>query len=298
MAQRYRFSVSSSATLARVTLQLQDPATYDDRKGYDSSFLGADAVVPLPRLAAKQAAVRVRGGGTVLKYRNFSTVQSKARRLPFFSACNLDGASHRSQPRSDVWHYDPRIPTRLQIIQECYGNAADDFFSRGHMTRREDPVWGDQAKQAEADTFCATNAVPQMQAHNAPIWLGLEDYVLRNATKDKQRVSVFTGPVLDKHDPVLHGVKIPVLFWKIVTFVHDQTGSLAAAGYLDSQAEYLPAGVPTFVWGQYKEMQVPVKRIERLTGLSFGSLREADVLAGADPTFAFHVRDFKDLLLQ
>jgi endonuclease G len=303
MPQRYRFSVSSAATLARVRTTLDPPSFYDDREGYQEGFLGKDAndkdvVVPVPRLGHGQAASRVKGGGTVLKYHHFSTQQSKSRRLPFWSACNLDGAKRRKVGRSDVWHYDPRIPTAEQIIEECYGNAKDDLFSRGHMTRREDPVWGGVATVAEEDTFTATNAVPQMQRHNAPIWLGLEDYVLRNAAKDKQSVCVFTGPVLADNDPVVHGVKIPVQFWKIVAFLHDDTGLLAATAYLSSQAEFLPSVQPTFVWGQFKDMQVTVKRIQDLTRLGFGPLLEADILAEADASFAFHVKAFKDLLLR
>jgi endonuclease G len=137
-----------------------------------------------------------------------------------------------------------------------------------------------------------------MQAQNAPIWLGLEDYVLRNATKAKQRVCVLTGPVLRRNDPVIHGVKIPVEFWKIVAFIHDDTDSLAAVGYMDSQAEFLPSVSPTFVWGAYKRMQVPIKRIERATGLSFGTLRKCDVLAGADATFSYRIETLKDVLLR
>lgn len=293
-----RFSVSSTAAVAKVKLTLDDPALYDDREGYDADFLGDGARVPLPKLRATHVPVPVKGGGTVLKYHNFSTCQSKSRRVPFYSACNINGKALKKEKRSNTWHYDPRIPTKYQIIEECYGDAADDMFSRGHMTRREDPVWGRDSKQAEADTFCVTNAAPQMQAHNAPIWLGLEDHVLKNAGKAKQRASVFTGPVLRKNDPVVHGVKIPIDFWKIVAFIHDDTDSLSAVAYLDGQADFLPTAEPTFVWGAYKHMQVPITRIEKITGLSFGRLRSVDVLAAADATFAFRLNALDELLLR
>jgi DNA/RNA endonuclease G (NUC1) len=74
----------------------------------------------------------------------------------------------------------PRIPAEYQIIKECYGNAPK--FSRGHMTRREDPAWGTSAisQRGSDDSMHVTNATPQMQAFNSPIWLALEDYALQN----------------------------------------------------------------------------------------------------------------------
>lgn len=81
------------------------------------------------------------------------------------------------------------------------------------MTRREDPNWGRDAKRANSDTFYVTNATPQMQPFNAGIWLGLEDYALEHAKQDEMKISVFTGPVLARDDPVFFGVKVPVQFW-------------------------------------------------------------------------------------
>ena len=70
-------------------------------------------------------------------------------------------------------------------MYECYGNPPK--FSRGHMTRREDPVWGkpDEAALGNADSMHVTNVTPQMQSFNAPIWLGLEDYALQHARRTK-----------------------------------------------------------------------------------------------------------------
>lgn len=292
------FGIDHTATAASVVKTLEPIENYDNRKGYDPAFLGEDFVVPLPKLSTKHDPLPVKGGGKILHYHNFSTVQSKKRRVPIFSACNIKGSALKKETRSNQWHFDPRIDPKFQILEECYGNASDSFFSRGHMTRREDPVWGRNSKQAERDTFVVTNAAPQMQGHNSPVWLGLEDYVLRNAGKAKQLATVITGPVLSSRDPVIHAVKIPVRFWKIVAFIHDDSGELASVAYLSSQAEFLPAVEPTFVWGQYKDMQVTVKRIETLTGLRFGPLAKADVLSGADETFARHTTVLKEVLLR
>jgi endonuclease G len=293
-----RFGLPSVASAAGVVKTIETIASYDNRKGYDPDFLGKDFHVPLPKMSSKHDPLAVQGGGKVLNYHNFSTSQSKKRRVPIFSACNIKGSALKKVKRSNKWHLDPRIDSQYQILEECYGNAADSFFSRGHMTRREDPVWGRNSVQAERDTFVATNAAPQMQGHNSPVWLGLEDYVLRNAGKDRQLATVITGPVLRTRDPVIHGVKIPVEFWKIVAFIHDDTGELASVAYLSSQAEFLPTVEPTFVWGQFKDMQVTVGRIEQMTGLKFGPLKRADVLAGADATFARQTSELAQVLLR
>lgn len=290
------FEIQRGPAPAGVVKTPPDPAVYRGRGGYASGFLGRGFDVPLPKVGRGDAAP-VRGGGIELAYEHFTVVQSRRRRLCFFSACNLDGARSAPSKRSNTWRYDPRIATKYQLIDECYGTAKSGLFSRGHMTRREDPVWGPHPATAEADTFHATNAVPQMQGHNSPVWLGLEDHVLRNAHRDAQRVSVITGPVLAGGDPVLYGVKVPVQLWKVVAFVHPRTRKLSAVAYLDSQAAYLPTPKPAFVWGQYRGMQVPLARVASLTGLDFGALVDADVLRGAGPRFSLGVSELRDVLL-
>ena len=246
----------------------------------------------------KQAAPRLDGKGLQLDYWNFSLVTNKSRKMPFFSAVNIDGKLSKKMDRPDLWHYDPRIDTKFQLIDEVYGDEKKGFFSRGHMTKREDPGWGDNAAQAEVDTFCATNQVPQMQSHNGGIWKSLEDYLLKHAAKDKQRLVVITGPVLSDDDPVVHKVKIPVLLWKVIAFIHDDTQALTSVAYLSSQANKLPnVGTNSFVFGEFKDLQVPVTRITAETGLDFGPLVDADVLKEADGTFAVALQKVDDLIL-
>ncbi|MFP3589080.1 DNA/RNA non-specific endonuclease, partial [Paraburkholderia sp. SIMBA_055] len=84
------------------------------------------------------------------------------------------------------------------------------------------------------------NATPQMQAFNAPIWLALEDYALQHAREDDMKISVFTGPYFDDEDPTRYSVRIPIGFWKVIAFIHDDTGQLCATGYEMSQEHSLP----------------------------------------------------------
>jgi endonuclease G len=191
------------------------------------------------------------------------------------------------------WRYDPRIPQELQILKECYGNAPK--FSRGHMTRREDPIWGavTLAVQGNEDSMHATNAVPQMQPFNAGIWLGLEDYALENAREDDMRISVFTGPFLARNDPVRFGVKIPRSFWKVIAFIHDETNELCATGYTMSQNSFLRE--EEFVFGQHEMSQQPISTIEARTRLSFGPLAELDPLADGEEALPRVLTDFSQI---
>ncbi len=142
------------------------------------------------------------------------------------------------------------------------------------MTRREDPNWGDEALMANADTFHVTNAVPQIQPFNAGVWLSLEDYALENADQDDMRICVFTGPIFTDDDPEYFGVKVPIRFWKVIAFVHDETGELCATGYTMSQKDLLPG--EEFVFGRFQTYQTPLAEIEALAGLSFGPLTALD----------------------
>ncbi len=219
------------------------PEDYRDREGYDAGFLGEGFEVALPQFTENVADIlEFRVGDqtqTELRYTHFSVVMSRSRRMCRYSACNIDGQQSKKTTRA-AWRMDPRIPDAAQILKECYGN--EPKFSRGHMTRREDPAWGSKstANQGNVDSMHVTNTVPQMQPFNAGIWLELEDYALQNAREDKMRISVFTGPFLAKNDPELYGIKIPITFWKVIAFIHDETGELCATGYTMSQKSFLP----------------------------------------------------------
>lgn len=302
---RFRFAPRPASEEARLRAAADAPEDYLDREGYVPGFIDPAASVALPLLgeALRSEAVSYAWKGArthVLDYVHFSAAVSRPRRLPIFSACNIDGAQAKSVARSNAWKYDPRIPQDCQLLDGIYGNEQDGYFSRGHMTRRQDPDWGsdDLVRRADADTFHVTNAAPQVQDFNAGLWGRIEDYVLANAKRDSMRVNVFTGPVFAGDDPVIHDVQVPVRFWKVVAFLHDETGQLTATGYVASQARAIAdLGQKTFVFGDIEHQQRPLAAIESLTGLSFGELAGRDVLAGAGAGFAAVLRDVRDIML-
>jgi endonuclease G len=164
------------------------------------------------------------------------------------------------------------------------------------MTRREDPIWGTptEADLGNEDSMHLTNAVPQIQPFNAGIWNGLEDYALDHARDDSMRISVMTGPIMTDEDRTLFGVQVPTDFWKVIAFIHDETGELCATGYTMSQRTFLDP--EEFVYGEYETSQVPIRLIESRAGLTFGSLSRRDPLAGAHPEAAtMPLSDFNEI---
>jgi endonuclease G len=190
------------------------------------------------------------------------------RRLPLYTAVNIDGGKLFSFPRSrDVWWHDGRLDLDVQASEALYvGNPLD----RGHLVRRLDPAWGDtreEAKLGEEDTFHFTNCAPQHEGMNQRTWLSLEDYILGNANILNFKASIFTGPVFGDADKSYRGLQLPQEFWKVAVMVNQATGMLSATGYLLSQADLIKG--LEFVYGQYRTYQVPISMIELKTGLRF-----------------------------
>lgn len=170
--------------------------------GYDSTFLGLEHRVDLPQLSdeMKKDVSYMDNGSYVLDYTHFSIVMCRSRCLAYFTAVNIDGSQAKNIKRSgDSWNFDPRIPKDAQYGDELY---AKNDLDRGHLVRRLDPVWGDQAMQANSDTFHFTNSSPQHKNLNQKTWLDLENYLLQNAQNHNLKVSVFTGPVFRSDDMI------------------------------------------------------------------------------------------------
>ncbi|MFG1975289.1 DNA/RNA non-specific endonuclease [Nonomuraea fuscirosea] len=282
--------VAGPAAAAAAPEAIQIDPDYAGRRGYDPDFLPGGHRVALPTLhpdLLPLAALNPHAGdgqAYVLNYHHFSVVMNRQRRLAFFTAVNIDGpTSLRIRRDSDRWIFDPRLPDSQQTGEDVY---RDNPLDRGHLVRRLDPAWGASlavAKSGNDDTFHFTNCTPQHKDfnQNQTTWAGLEDYILDNADTRDLKVTVFTGPVLAADDDPYRGVQLPRQYWKVVVMVkHDD--ELSATGYLLSQdhlIDGLEAAPAEFSYGAYKTYQVPIRRIEDLTRLSFGTLADADPLA-------------------
>lgn len=242
------------------------------KKSYADDFLSS-FVVPWPTVdqALASDVQALDAGGTRLDYMHFSVTLSRTRRLALYVGVNIDGDLQVDVPRSnDTWAYDGRVPISAQVGDELY---ASNGLDRGHLVRRQDPNWGEEATVANLDTFHFTNCSPQMSAFNQKTWLELEDYILDNTRRWKARATVFTGPVLADDDRVYRGVKIPKAYWKVVAYLGDD-GKPSASAYMIDQSRELDR--LDLVSGPLRTYRRSVLQIEQLTGIRFANLADYD----------------------
>lgn len=245
---------------------------FDGRDGYVEDFLG-EFVVPWPEPRGRRArdVQPLDDGSQLLAYSHFSVMMSKSRRIAICVGVNISGGeSVKIERTADKWALDGRLPVECQVGEDLY---ADNLLDRGHLVRREDPNWGGDAATANEDTFHFTNCAPQMAAFNQKTWLSLEDYVLKNTRQWKERVTVFSGPVFREDDRDYRGVLIPTAFWKVVVFLSDDLKPSATAYMIDQSREL---GSLEAAFGRFKTYQRSIARIEELTDLDFGALKDYD----------------------
>jgi endonuclease G len=262
---------------------------YAAKKGYDKQFLGQIIDLPtIPAHSKDHIAIPDGKKNGELKYHHYSLVMNKKRKMPFFTAVNINALSYenlkenipsRTEIGRDKWYFDPRIPENTQLPASFYDK---NDFDLGHLVRREDALWGDTlefAIKANNDTFHLTNACPQHKDfnRNAKRWLGLENYAIKNARKNDLKISVFTGPIMTDNDRKLNNVAIPAKYWKIIVMIKED-GTLSATGYIVQQDDLIEdITVRGFTYEQFQTYQVPINEIEEATQLSFG-LNEYDPL--------------------
>lgn len=290
--------ISTEASKTRI--RVRPIADLEDRDGHRVDFLGNGISVPhpeLPEWIQADLTPRVDGQGFELKYRNYSVVMSKTRKLARYTIVDIDGGKQRQikidrklrnwrdlaavqlEAAADVWWYDPRIETQYQLGPEVYDATK---FAFGHLVRREDPVWGDsdwEAVQGNDDSFYMTNCSPQHQDFNSKSWLRLENGILSSARNSRRKYVVLTGPVLRFDDPVILGIKCPVAFWKVVAY--EEQGQLVSYGFMQWQTKFVDeiedaVKKESLVLKNIQDFQVSIAEIATATSLDFGPLLDAD----------------------
>jgi endonuclease G len=290
----------------------KDP-DYSNRRGYSPTFLGLR--VDLPKIPSGRHIASLKNPGRnqppgLLRYEHFSVVVDADRKFAFYTATNIDGDSYVSISRDtgmpadgaegETWYVDQRMDNEHLVRAEFYGNNSN-VFDKGHLTRRNDPTWGSdaQAIRANADTFHWTNCSPQHFLFNEStrFWQGIERHYLEYGVRGednpfadahRQRISVFTGPVFAADDRAWDDdqqqkIKVPKQFWKIVARVEDD--KLKATGFLVDQMPliaqhpqrfFVPRPADDAPPPQVDQFLCSVARIQKLTGLDFGTLKAAD----------------------
>ncbi len=275
-------------------------------EGYNDLFLGESFVVGIPDYEEyiNDIAINKETTKHELDYIYYSVVQSKSRRVPIISASNIYRIKFEKVDRSGSFKKDDRIDEYEQLTSNDYkqfNTIKAATIEKGHMTKREDVQWdlnGDEevAQKAALSTFFYPNAAPQHDSLNNGPWKYLENAVIiKGRVPEPAKVSVFTGPVLDKLDPEFKVrlqdgsiFKIPILFWKVIYYLKDDS-KLYRAGFLMGQinplrkddlineigfrdfdiVEKKSSLKPFLEFKEDENYQVPVSLIEELTKLKF-----------------------------
>lgn len=277
---------------------------YSTRDGFDERFLKGMpidlSVIIAPQ--KKNLAPLLEGEDGFLRYQHFSLAMHRQRRLAILTATNIEGPSYLSIDRKtgditplgsegETWYTDPRIANEYLVTQDWYSEWSH-LFDRGHLTRRNDPTWGDEesARRAETDTFHFTNCTPQHWIFNqsAVHWQGIERYVLEAGVHDTRgRLSVLQGPVFGAGDLYGDDLAIPSRFWKLVAWLGKDKVKRAVA-FVASQQELfneerggrLSRADQAPEVGEY---QVPVSELQQLAKLDLSAFQPWDTF-GELPT--------------
>jgi DNA/RNA endonuclease G (NUC1) len=279
----------------------------ENRSGYDENFLGSRLNLPTLKESGKTALPQINSDpgshkNLALDYTHFSILFNKEKKLPFYTAVNIDGltnlaAKPHEERGTDKWLADYRIK---DADRKTFQYGGDDYknsgFQRGHMVRYFDPAWGetdDTDQTAMGDTFHYTNCCPQIPYYNSVVWNYLEDYYLARSIFQDNKLSVFTGPIFNKAE-TMNGLLVPLNFWKVV--VYRNNNKLSALGFIMSHEKYFDKlkikGVlreqtlvkPTlkasdiarlYAKKELIDAKVKISMIESKTGISFG-LNTAD----------------------
>lgn len=264
---------------------------YKGRNGYDSDFIKTDdfkiELLDLLKDQKKNLATILNPTNNnehFLHYFNFSVAINKHRKFCIMTAVNINGLKLNPIAReNNNWIIDPRMDEKYQTGPFVY---AKNDLDRGHMVRRLDPVWGENAEAANDDTFHFSNSVTQHKNLNQKTWLSLEEYILKAVGKEKIKASVFTGPVFSDDDIPYRGTLLPLQFWKVAAMIKED-GTPSVTGYMLKQPDNIDdfrnmEGIKDDGFGEFKTYQVPLQKIANLTGIKFDLFNDYDPLKGID----------------
>lgn len=240
-------TVLSSSLLGGAFEGLKEPIVdrdYTNRTGFNTSFL--DVPTPLPDLVdKKKAATMVHSSEYLIPYEHFTVVLHAERKLPIFTASNVDWSKSARTPDpsqayarkplgglgkndQEKWMLDTRIAAEHQIPDSFYTND-NQAFDKGHLVRRDDVCWGSEyseIRRANGDTYHVTNCSPQVKSFNrstdAGIWGQLENLI--GGQSGAGRLCIFAGPILADEDEVFEGtekIKIPSRYWKVICAISE-----------------------------------------------------------------------------
>jgi endonuclease G len=212
-----------------------------------------------PGRRAERAPLGVPNAPLVIDRRYYSVGYDPSRRAPMWTAFTVGRErSDASRDNNARFLPDPDLPSEFQAQDEDFrGNPYD----RGHLVSPVDAR--SLGADAEREAYYYTAVVPQAEATNRGIWLGLEQYTRELAARTGP-LYVLSGPIYSAGRTLVIGpgeTRVPVALYRIL-LRRDSAGSwrgLAFAVLNDgSVGDFVPE---SFV--------VAISDVEARTGLVF-----------------------------
>lgn len=135
------------------------------------------------------------------------------------------------EARAGAWYPDRDLPVEIRATDGAYDGSG---YHRGHQAASANHR---TSAEAQASTFCLSNAAPQAPALNQGPWSGLEQRlrsIVRAGASRRTHVLVVTAPLyLDRHrkPKALEGVLVPT-HWSKTCVVFENDVAVAAAAWL------------------------------------------------------------------
>lgn len=245
------------------------------RPGFDSFFLGRNVRPPYPATDFVYDSLLDIKGKHMIHYTHFSLVMNRDRKLAAWSAWNIDGERIvRVKSNSKFFKRDSRLPKDAQLGNELYRNNPLD---RGHIARRAELCWGtrEEAERANRESYYYTNIAPQHERFNqskqAGIWGKLENAVFDQAKIKNLRVNVMAGPIFKSNDPKYRSIQIPRDFWKVISYIDEETNELIYHAFILSQTDLI-SGLESLDFDDFNIYKVSIDKVTEETGFRFDDL--------------------------
>lgn len=173
-----------------------------------------------------------------------------------------DGIPNNNVGRySGSWMDDPDIPVEYQTHSSQYSSTD---YSRGHMCMSNDRQ---SSKEQNKQTFYISNAHPQLQGHNAGIWLKLENLVngWGNDKEFRDTLFVVKAGTIDKEEQLLEptptGLLVPKYFYMAILCKKDN--EYKSIGFWTEHNTMSSSGV------NLSNYSLSIKQLEEITGIDF-----------------------------
>jgi endonuclease G, mitochondrial len=261
--------------------------------GYNENFLSAGVPLPLLQPADLREGFERNGKGTFeLKYTHFSMVINSSRKIPYFTAINIDAAIFRKWKNS----LQPSVGNSPRKWAPETAVKGDNFISWNYYkmqhfdirpyARPRSIYHGEMANRDKRLATSCSFMPPVSTTRGCGItaraaqWQNQEASIVRSVRGTNFKASVFAGPLLSGNgSPVTNTNNRPVpQYWKLV--VREKNETIHARAYLTgNEGSLTDMFVAAFSFGDSWSSQISIDQLEKITGMNFNGLGKFELFS-------------------